>query len=237
MSGVRDEIEKLRQVEEAARAGGGKKYIEEQHRLGKLTARERIDHLLDAVTFVEVTLLAQHQCTDFGMEKNRPWGDGVITGYGKVEGRVVFLYAQDSTIMGGSVGLVHGQKIASLIRMARQASAPVIGLIDSAGGRIQEGSGAYSLIFAENVESSGVIPQISAIMGNCAGGESILRRLPISSSWSIRPARCSSPGPWSSKRLRARRLEVRNWEEPEFIAIFPVWLILLARMTWTVWPR
>jgi acetyl-CoA carboxylase carboxyltransferase component len=94
----------------------------------------------------------------------------VITGYGKVEGRVVFLYAQDFTVMGGSVGQVHGQKIASLIRMARQASAPVIGVIDSAGGRIQEGSGAYSLIFAENVEASGVVPQISVIMGNCAGG-------------------------------------------------------------------
>jgi acetyl-CoA carboxylase carboxyltransferase component len=170
MTGMKDEIEKLRKIEEAARAGGGQKHIEEQHRLGKLTARERIDHLMDAGTFVEVTLLAQHQCTDFGMEKNRPWGDGVITGYGKVEGRLVFLYAQDSTVMGGSVGQVHGQKIASLIRMARQASAPMVGLIDSGGGRIQEGSGAYSLIFAENVESSGVIPQISAIMGNCAGG-------------------------------------------------------------------
>ena len=170
MTRGRDEIERLRQIEEAARAGGGKKYTEEQHRLGKLTARERVEHLIDPGTFVEVSMLAQHQCTDFGMEKNRPWGDGVITGYGKVEGRVVFLYAQDSTVMGGSVGLVHGQKIASLIRMARQASAPVVGLIDSAGGRIQEGSGAYSLIFAENVESSGVIPQISAILGNCAGG-------------------------------------------------------------------
>jgi len=170
MTRVRDEIERLQQIEEAARAGGGKKYIEEQHRLGKLTARERIEHLIDPGTFVEVSMLAQHQCLDFGMEKNRPWGDGVITGYGKVDGRVVFLYAQDSTVMGRSVGQVHGQKIASLIRMARQASVPVVGLIDSAGGRIQEGSGAYSLIFAENVESSGVIPQISAILGNCAGG-------------------------------------------------------------------
>jgi len=170
MTRGRDEIERLRQIEEAARAGGGKKYTEEQHRLGKLTARERVEHLIDPGTFVEVSMLAQHQCTDFGMEKNRPWGDGVITGYGKIAGRVVFLYAQDSTVMGGSVGLVHGQKIASLIRMARQASSPVVGLIDSAGGRIQEGSGAYSLIFAENVESSGVIPQISVIMGNCAGG-------------------------------------------------------------------
>jgi acetyl-CoA carboxylase carboxyltransferase component len=170
MSAVKEEIEKLKQVEEAARAGGGKKNIDEQHRLGKLTARERIDHLMDPGTFVEVSMLAQHQCTDFGMEKNRPWGDGVITGYGKVDGRVVFLYVQDFTVMGGSVGQVHGQKIASLIRTARQANCPVVGLIDSAGGRIQEGSGAYSLIFAENVESSGIIPQVSAIMGNCAGG-------------------------------------------------------------------
>lgn len=170
MFSLKEEIERLKKIEEEARLGGGKKRIEEQHSQGKLTARERIDQLLDQGTFVEVSMLAQHQCTDFGMEKNRPWGDGVITGYGKVDGRIVFVYAQDFTVMGGSVGQVHGQKIAALIRMARQAQAPVVGLIDSAGGRIQEGSGAYSLIFAENVESSGVIPQISAIMGNCAGG-------------------------------------------------------------------
>lgn len=170
MFSLKEEIERLKKVEEEARLGGGKKKIEEQHSQGKLTARERIDQLLDQGTFVEVSMLAQHQCTDFGMEKNRPWGDGVVTGYGKVEGRIVFVYAQDFTVMGGSVGQVHGQKIAALIRLARQAQAPVVGLIDSAGGRIQEGSGAYSLIFAENVESSGVIPQISAIMGNCAGG-------------------------------------------------------------------
>ena len=170
MFSLKEEIERLKKIEEEARLGGGKKRIEEQHSQGKLTARERIDLLLDPGTFVEVSMLAQHQCTDFGMEKNRPWGDGVVTGYGKVNGRVVFVYAQDFTVMGGSVGQVHGQKIAALIRLARQALAPVIGLIDSAGGRIQEGSGAYSLIFAENVESSGVIPQISAIMGNCAGG-------------------------------------------------------------------
>lgn len=170
MFSLKEEIERLKKIEEEARLGGGKKRIEEQHSQGKLTARERIDQLLDQGTFVEVSMLAQHQCPDFGMEKNRPWGDGVITGYGKVAGRIVFVYAQDFTVMGGSVGQVHGQKIAAIIRMARQAQAPVVGLIDSAGGRIQEGSGAYSLIFAENVESSGVIPQISAIMGNCAGG-------------------------------------------------------------------
>jgi methylmalonyl-CoA decarboxylase subunit alpha len=170
MTQVRDKIEKLAKVEETARAGGGKKQVEEQHRQGKLTARERIEKFLDPGSFVEVNMLAQHQCTDFGMERNRPWGDGVVTGYGKVEGRTLFLYAQDFTIMGGSVGKVHGEKIASLIRMARQANAPIVGLIDSAGGRIQEGSGAYSLIFTENVEASGVVPQISVIMGNCAGG-------------------------------------------------------------------
>ncbi|MBI5968054.1 MAG: acyl-CoA carboxylase subunit beta [Deltaproteobacteria bacterium] len=170
MSEMKTVIEKLRQIEEIARAGGGQKKIDEQHALGKLTARERIDRLMDVGTFVELSMLAQHQCTDFGMEKSRPWGDGVITGYGKVDGRVVFLYAQDFTVMGGSVGQAHGQKIASLTRMAREYGAPVVGLIDSAGGRIQEGAGNYSLIFAENVESSGVIPQISAIMGNCAGG-------------------------------------------------------------------
>ena len=109
MAKVRDEIEKLNKVEETARAGGGKKQVEEQHRQGKLTARERIDKLLEPGTFVEVNMLAQHQCTDFGMEKNRPWGDGVVTGYGKVEGRTVFVYAQDFTIMGGSVGKVHGE--------------------------------------------------------------------------------------------------------------------------------
>jgi len=170
MNPIRKEIERLRQIEEVASAGGGQKKVDEQHAAGKLTARERIDRLIDTGTFVELSMLAQHQCTDFGMEKNRPWGDGVITGYGKVDGRIVFLYAQDFTVMGGSAGLVHCMKIASLIHTARQALAPVVGLVDSAGGRIQEGSGTYSLIFAENVEASGVIPQISAIMGNCAGG-------------------------------------------------------------------
>src|SRR4030042_1355741 len=103
MSRIKAEIEKLRQGEETARAGGGQKRIDEQHAKGKLTARERIECLLDPGTFVEIALLGQHQCTDFGMEKHRPWGDGVITGYGKVDGRLVFLYSQDFTALGGSV--------------------------------------------------------------------------------------------------------------------------------------
>ena len=170
MSRMKEEIEKLQEFEEKARLGGGQKRIDEQHSQGKLTARERIDRLMDPGTFVEIAMFAQHQCTDFGMERNRPWGDGVITGYGKIDNRVAFLYAQDFTVMGGSVGQVHGQKIATIIRAARQAMAPVIGLIDSGGGRIQEGVGNYAAIFAENIEASGVVPQISAIMGNCAGG-------------------------------------------------------------------
>ncbi len=170
MSRMREEIANLKKTEEVAKAGGGPKKIEEQHAKGKLTARERIERLIDPGTFFEVAILAQHQCTDFGMEKNRPWGDGVISGYGKVEGRLTFVYAQDFSVLGGSVGQVHSQKIISMIQMARRARAPIVALIDSSGGRIQEGSGAYSAIFAENVETSGVIPQISAIMGNCAGG-------------------------------------------------------------------
>ena len=170
MSRMKKEIEKLQQFEEKARLGGGQKRIDEQHAQGKLTARERIDRLMDPGTFVEIAMFATHQSADFGMERNRPLGDGVITGYGKIDNRVVFLYAQDFTVMGGSVGQVHGQKIASTIQAARQAMVPVIGLIDSGGGRIQEGVGNYAAIFAENIEASGVVPQISAIMGNCAGG-------------------------------------------------------------------
>lgn len=170
MSRMKEEIDKLRKIEELAKAGGGRPKIEEEHAKGKLTARERIEALMDPGTFVEVAMFAQHQCTDFGMEKNRPLGDGVITGYGHVEGRPTFAYAQDFTVLGGSVGLVHSQKIVTLIQMARRAMAPIVALIDSSGGRIQEGTGAYSAIFAENVETSGVVPQISAIMGNCAGG-------------------------------------------------------------------
>ncbi len=170
MSQMRKNIAELQQIEDEIQRAGGAKRIEEQHAKGMLTARERINHLIDPGTFVEVGMFAKHQCTDFGMEKNRPWGDGVITGYGKVDGRLVFLYAQDFTVLGGSVGFVHSQKIMTIMQMARRAGAPIIGLIDSSGGRIQEGSGTYAAIFSENVEASGVVPQISAIMGNCAGG-------------------------------------------------------------------
>jgi acetyl-CoA carboxylase carboxyltransferase component len=167
---MEDDLEKLKRLETEARSGGSQEAVAKQHDAGKLTARERIDHFFDKGSFVELNMFAQHQCKDFEMEKKRPLGDGVITGYGTVEGRQVFLYAQDFTAIGGSVGFTHSEKICKVIRMARESGVPVVGLIDSSGARIQEGSGAYSMIFYENVKASGVVPQISAVMGNCAGG-------------------------------------------------------------------
>lgn len=167
---IEEKLAELARMEEEARMGGGKARIDKQHAEGKLTARERLDLLLDKGSFTELDMMAQHQCHDFGMEKNRPFGDGVITGYGEVDGRKFFVYAQDFTVVGGSVGFTHSEKICKAMRMARASGVPVVGLIDSSGARIQEGSGAYSMIFYENVMASGIVPQICAIMGNCAGG-------------------------------------------------------------------
>jgi len=163
-------IEELERAEQVAKAAGGAEAIEKQHKRGKLTARERIDLLFDEGTFVEIDMLAQHQCHDFGLEKNRPWGDAVITGYGNVNGRKVFVYSQDFTVLGGTVGFTTASKIAHAMRMATKVKAPMIGFIDTGGGRIQEGSGSYSLMFYEHIRSSGVIPQFSCILGSCAGG-------------------------------------------------------------------
>jgi len=169
--GMEKELEKLSRTEEETRLGAGKKAIERQHNQGKLTARERVDLFFDKGTFVELNMFAQHQCHEFGMQEKRPLGDAVVTGYGKVHGRVVYLYAQDFTVLGGSVGAAHAEKICNLMRMARRAQAPIVGLIDSSGARIQEGMiGTYSRLFSENILTSGVVPQISAAMGYCAGG-------------------------------------------------------------------
>ena len=170
-SGMRASLEKLEQLENQIRIGGTEKAIERQHKEGKLTARERVDLFFDAGSFVELDLFARHECHDFGMEKKRPYGDAVITGYGKVHGRLVYAYAQDFTVLGGTVGLKHAQKVSHIMQMARKTMSPIVGLIDSGGARIQEGMrGTYSLLFAENIDTSGVVPQIFAIMGNCAGG-------------------------------------------------------------------
>jgi len=169
--GMEKELERLSQTEEEVKLGGGKKATDKQHEQNKLTARERVELFFDKDTFVELNMFAQHQCHEFGMEQKRPLGDAVITGYGKVDGRLVYLYAQDFTILGGSVGAAHAEKICNLMRLARRTKAPIVGLIDSSGARIQEGMiGTYSRLFSENILTSGVVPQISAIMGNCAGG-------------------------------------------------------------------
>ncbi|MFA6783203.1 MAG: carboxyl transferase domain-containing protein, partial [Sedimentibacter sp.] len=153
--------------------GGGPKRIEKQHAQGKLTARERLSLLFDEGSFRETGLFVKHRCTDFGMEKVEAPGEGVVTGYGTVDGRLVYAYAQDFTVVGGSLGAMHAQKITSVMDLALKMGAPIIGMNDSGGARIQEGVDAlsgYGSIFYRNTISSGVIPQISAIMGPCAGG-------------------------------------------------------------------
>lgn len=166
-------IENLNKRLELAYAGGGDKRIEKQHAKKKLTARERIDYLLDEDSFEEMGILVTHRTTDFGMEKELYYGDGVVTGYGTINGRLVYVFAQDFTVFGGALSETHAEKICKIMDQALKVGAPCIGLNDSGGARIQEGVkslGGYADIFHRNVKASGVIPQISAIMGPCAGG-------------------------------------------------------------------
>jgi len=156
-----------------AHLGGGERRIAQQHEKGKLTARERIDLLLDPGSFQELGTFVQHQVADFGLADQKPYGDGVVTGYGQIEGRLVYVFSQDFTVFGGSLGLAHAGKVVRLMKLAMQNGAPIIGLNDSGGARIQEGVdslGGYADIFLLNTMASGVVPQISAIMGPCAGG-------------------------------------------------------------------
>ncbi len=167
---VRAELERRR---EEARLGGGQARIEKQHAAGKLTARERIELLLDSGSFVEIDGLVTHRCTDFAMEQQQIPGDGVVCGYGTIEGRLVYVFAQDFTVFGGSLSETNARKICKIMDLALENGAPVIGLNDSGGARIQEGVaslGGYADIFLRNTMASGVVPQISAIMGPCAGG-------------------------------------------------------------------
>ncbi|MBI4811115.1 MAG: acyl-CoA carboxylase subunit beta [Ignavibacteriales bacterium] len=168
-----EKLEHLRRLKEKAQLGGGEKRIEEQHKKGKLTARERLEILLDRNSFEEIDLLVEHRSHDFGLDKQKILGDGVITGTGTIDGRLVFIFSQDFTVFGGSLSETHAEKICKIMDMAMKVGAPVIGLNDSGGARIQEGVvslGGYADIFLRNTLASGVIPQISAIMGPCAGG-------------------------------------------------------------------
>ncbi len=160
-------------MREQARLGGGQKRIEEQHAKGKMTARERIGLLLDEGSFNEIDQFVVHQCVEFGMSERKIPGDGVVTGYGTVDGRLVYVFSQDFTVFGGSLGEMFAKKVCKLMDLALKTGAPVIGLNDSGGARIQEGVASlagYGDIFFRNVISSGVVPQISAVMGPCAGG-------------------------------------------------------------------
>jgi propionyl-CoA carboxylase beta chain len=166
-------VEILNKKNAEALLGGGEKRIEAQHKKGKLTARERVDLLLDPGSFEEIGKFVMHRCKDFGLDKEYYLGDGVITGYGRVNGRLVYVYSQDFTVFGGSLSETHAEKIVKIMDLAMKNGAPIIGLNDSGGARIQEGVvslGGYADIFYRNTLASGVIPQISAIMGPCAGG-------------------------------------------------------------------
>ena len=166
-------IRRLEEKRAAARLGGGQTRIEKQHAKGKLTARERIELFLDPGTFEEWDMFVEHRCSDFGMEGQKTPGDGVVTGYGMVNGRLVFVFSQDFTVFGGSLSMAHAEKICKVMDHAMKVGAPVIGLNDSGGARIQEGVDSlagYADVFQRNVMASGVIPQISMIMGPCAGG-------------------------------------------------------------------
>ena len=158
----------------APRGGGGERRIEAQHKRGKLTARERIELLMDKNSFEEFDMFVEHRSYDFGMEKTKIAGDGVVTGWGTVNGRSIFVFAKDFTVFGGALSETHAQKIIKIQDMAMRARAPIVGLFDAGGARIQEGVaalGGYGEVFKRNVIASGVIPQISVIMGPCAGGD------------------------------------------------------------------
>lgn len=168
-----EKIKELIQLREKARLGGGERRIESQHSKGKFTARERLAMLLDEGSFEEFDMFVEHRCHNFGMEKTKFLGDGVVTGYGTIEGRLVYVYAQDFTVSGGSLSEMHAKKICKVMDQAMKMGAPVIGINDSGGARIQEGINAlagYAEIFQRNILASGVVPQISGIFGPCAGG-------------------------------------------------------------------
>lgn len=170
---TKKQLDNLMKLRAEAQLGGGQQRIDKQHSMGRMIARERIDMLLDPGTFEEFDMFKTHRCRDFGMEETKFPGDGVVTGYGTIDGRLVYVFAQDFTVLGGSLSETFAEKICKIMDLAMKNGAPVIGLNDSGGARIQEGIeslAGYTDIFLRNVMSSGVIPQISAIFGPCAGG-------------------------------------------------------------------
>src|SRR5437867_10789362 len=173
LKSTQEKVTELHRLKDEAMLGGGVKRIDTQHKKGKLTARERLDLLLDTGTFNELDMFVTHRSSDFGLDEQKIPGDGVVTGYGQIDGRLVYVFSQDFTVFGGSLSEAHAEKICKIMDLAMKNGAPVIGLNDSGGARIQEGVvslGAYADIFLKNTLASGVTPQISAIMEPCAGG-------------------------------------------------------------------
>src|SRR5271167_2734991 len=171
--GLKENLERIRELSRQAELAGGEERLKRQRESGRMTARERIEFLLDPGTFVELDKFKTHRCTDFGMDKKKIPGDGVVTGYGTIDGRQVCIFSQDFTVIGGSLSGAYAEKVVKVMDLAAKVGCPVIGLNDSGGARIQEGVvslAGYADIFLRNVLSSGVVPQISAIMGPCAGG-------------------------------------------------------------------
>src|SRR5690242_7535152 len=170
---TRDKLEQLEKRRAESEQGGGADRLKAQHAKGKLSARERLDTLLDEGSFVELDRFVTHRSTDFGLDKQLFYGDGVVTGHGQIDGRLVYVFSQDFTVLGGSLSETHAEKICKVMELAVRNGAPVIGLNDSGGARIQEGVvslGGYADVFLRNTLASGVVPQISAILGPCAGG-------------------------------------------------------------------
>ena len=189
-------IQELRDKKNQSRQGGGAERIKKQHQKGRLTARERLDLLLDKGSYREVDCFVEHRSSDFGTDQNKILGDSVTTGWGTINNRLVYVFSQDFTVFGGSLGEVHAEKVVKIMDMALKNGAPIIGINDSGGARIQEGVvslGGYADIFLRNTLSSGVIPQISVIMGPCAGGAVYSPAILISFLWFAVPLLCLSP--------------------------------------------
>jgi acetyl-CoA carboxylase carboxyltransferase component len=177
---MENKIKELMELRKQARMGGGEKRIEAQHKKGKMTARERIDILLDPGSFEEFDMFVSHRCIDFGLDQQQYLSDGVVTGYGTIDGRLVYIFSQDFTVFGGSLSEMYAEKICKVMDKALKVGAPVIGINDSGGARIQEGVkslGGYAEIFERNILASGVIPQLSAIFGPCALVAQFIHRL------------------------------------------------------------
>ena len=188
-----DKLDHLRTLREESHQGGGVARLEQQHARGKLSARERLDLLLDEDSFTELDAFVTHRTSEFGLDDERYLGDGVITGFGRIDGRLVFVYSQDFTVFGGSLSEAHAEKICKVMDLALENGAPIIGLSDS-GGAHSEGVaslGGYADIFLRNTLASGVVPQISLVMGPAPAAPSTRRRSPTWWSWSTAPATCS----------------------------------------------